>query len=182
MPRSLRCPTARVPAGPAVVALLLTRLAAGATALTPAGQPLPPVAGDNLLGQRQTREDLVSRAPTLLVVLTDSQGADAMQAWFDAADTRAPAHVTRKSILSLRLPFFVSEARARARAKDRVPRQYWDDTLLDTHGQMARQLGLVRSATPYVFAVGRDGRVLASVHAPVGAAGTDGLWRALTSP
>lgn len=176
MPHVLRRHAARP-----LACLLALLLAGAATAgeLPSAGEALPPVDGHNLLGQAQTRADLVAGAPTLLVVLTDQDGADAMKAWFDAADTRAPANLTRKSIVSLHLPFFVSEGMARDRAKGRTPRQYWGDTLLDVRGRMARQLGLARSTTPYAFVVGPDGKVLASVHAPVDAPGTDALWKAL---
>ena len=115
----------------------------------------------------------------MVVVVTDRGATDEMRAWWNAADPRLPVEVQRKSIVSIGVPFFVGVDYARRAARGDVPRQYWDDTLLDIHHTMAKQLGLGKSSSPWVFVLDADMRVVASVHAKVRSPEAEGIWRAV---
>ena len=150
-------------------------LPAGAADRPRTGQPLPRFTGKDLLGQEHSSQEYQGR-PTLLVAITDKNAGDEMQRWFDAADSHAPASVQRESIISLHLPFFVGIGTARRHTQPRVPRQYWDDTLLDRDGALASTLGLDTSREPYVFALDEHGRVLAAAHGPPDSPEAARIW------
>lgn len=161
-------------------ALVGALLAATATWAMPApGETLPEFSTRDLLDKPHESRELKGKK-TLLVVITDKDAGDAMQHWFDTADTHVPGSVHRASILTFKLPFFVSTGTARGKAKQRVPRQYWGDTWLDKNGDMANALGLSSSHTPYAFALDANGRVVAAVHAAADAPEARAVWDALT--
>lgn len=147
--------------------LLATLLAATLAGAAPRpGDALPEFSGEDLRGKPHESQELVGRR-TLLVVLTDKDGGDAMQQWFDTAATQVPGSVHRASILTFKLPFFVSEDSARERARKKVPKGAWTDTWLDKNGAMGKTLSLSSSPMPYAFALDERGRVLATVHGEV---------------
>ncbi len=122
-------------------------------------------------------EDLI-HGPTLLVAITERGAGDAMRAWFGAADHLAP-RVNRVSIISVGKPFFVSDAYARSKARQEVPRGAWHASLMDTDHALAKALRLDEGAVPYAFAIGGDGRVLAVVHGSVDDPRAGQVWAAL---
>jgi hypothetical protein len=142
------------------------------------GAPLPAFSGEDLLGREHSSREYTGH-PTLLVAITDKNAGEEMRKWFEAADDHAPEQVQRESIISLHLPFFVGINTARGRAKPQVPRQYWDDTLLDRNGAMAEALGLESSKKPYVFLLDDNGHVLASVHGSASSPEAQQIWTAL---
>lgn len=163
-------------------------LVAGALALpawaagTPQpGEPLPSFTAEDLLGQKHSSQEYTGQR-TLLVAITDKNAGDEMQHWFDAADAHAPASVQRESIVSLHVPFFVGIGAVRHRVQPRVPRQFWDDTLVDRDGDMARTLGLASSKEPYVFALDERGQVLALVHGKADSPDAARIWSSLNKP
>ena len=123
-----------------VVALLLVFVSAVALALPPVGQPFPGLSAPDLEGQPRQVQDLLGPDRTLVVAIHDRHAGDAMRAWYDRADAEAPKEIGRISIISLKLPFYVSEGTARGKAQDQVPRRWWHATLLDTDGKMAKHL------------------------------------------
>ncbi|QSQ13758.1 hypothetical protein [Myxococcus landrumensis] len=127
------------------------------------GEVLPGFSAQDLLGRTHQSQEWLGRR-TLLVVLTDKDGGEQMRHWFETAATRVPTSVHRASLLSLRLPFFVSLGTARAHAKKDVPGDAWEDTWLDKNGGMARALELSSDPLPYAFALDERGKVLAAVH------------------
>jgi hypothetical protein len=159
------------------VGVLLAATTAGAVPRT--GEPLPEFSTRDLLNRPRQSRELVGR-PTLLVVITDKDGGDAMEQWFEAAKTRVPESVHRASILSLKLPFFVSAGTVRGKAREKVPRDFWPDTWLDKNGDMAKALGLATSRTPYAFVLDARGHVVASVHGNADAPEARAVWQALT--
>jgi hypothetical protein len=159
------------------VGALLAATAAGA--MPGPGEALPDFSTRDLLDQPHQSRELVGR-PTLLVVITDKDGGDEMRRWFDTASTRVPESVHRASILSLKLPFFVSAGTVRGKAREKVPRAFWRDTWLDKNGAMARALGLASSRTPYAFALDARGRVVAAVHGTVDSPEAQAVWDALS--
>jgi hypothetical protein len=150
-----------------------------AAAAPPPGANLPAFKGEDLLGQEHESREYEGKR-TMLVAITDKHAGDEMQRWFEAADSQAPESVQRESIISLHVPFFVSIGAVRGRVKPQVPRQYWDDTLLDRDGDLAETLGLASSRQPYVFALDEHGRVLAAVHGPADSPEAASIWLSLT--
>jgi hypothetical protein len=144
------------------------------------GEPLPSFTGEDLLGQKHASAEYAGH-PTLLVVITDKNAGDRMREWFDAADQHAPS-VQTKSIISLHLPFFAGINTVRGRVKPKVPRENWDDTLLDRDGTMAGVLELESSKQPYVFALDANGQVVARVHGNADSPQAQRIWSALTPP
>ena len=161
----------------ALVAVLLAATTAGAVPRP--GEPLPEFSTKDLLDQPRQSRELVGR-PTLLVVITDKDGGDEMERWFEAAKSRVPKSVHRASILTLKLPFFVSAGTVRGKARQKVPRVFWRDTWLDKNGDMGKALGLATSRTPYAFALDARGRVVAVVHGTADAPEARAVWDALT--
>lgn len=151
-----------------------------ALAAPASGAPLPPFTGEDLLGRKHLGDEYAGR-PTLLVAITDKNAGETMREWFEAADRHAPASVQRESIISLRLPFFVGINTVRRRVKAQVPREHWDDTLLDRDGAIAQALGLESSRQPYVFVLDANGRVLARVHASASSPEAQRIWSALAT-
>jgi hypothetical protein len=151
-----------------------------ALAAPQAGERLPDLESTDVTGQPQHLHALLGPDRTLLVAITDRSEAAAMRAWFDAASARAPRSTARVSVISLGLPFFVSEGQARGKARAEVPQAYWHASLLDTHHQMAKRLGLRSSSGPFAFAVAADGQILAAVNGPASSPDAGAIWRALS--
>lgn len=156
--------------------LLATRVAAAMPAV---GEPLPYTEGKNLHEEVVGTDEFVG-SRTLLVVLTDRHGSEEVEAWFARAEKVLPPEVALKSIVSLRLPFFVGQGMAIDRAREDTPPDAWDDTLLDVRGQMAEDLGLQSSRVPYVFALDENGEVIAGVHTTVDDPASEEIWQSLT--
>lgn len=160
--------------------LALVLLAAPAAWSAPlSGERLPDWKASDVTGQPQRLHALLGPDRTLLIAITDRDQAAAMRAWFDTASLRAPRSTARISVISLGLPFFVSEGTAQSKARAEVPPAYWHASLLDTHHQMAKRLGL-SGPGPYAFALSADGRVLAAAQGPAHSPGAEAVWRALS--
>jgi hypothetical protein len=154
-------------------------LAPGAFALPAQGETLPEFSTRDLKDKPHESRELVG-TPTLLVIITDKDAGDAMRAWFDAAETQVPKAVHRASIITLKLPFFVSTGAARGKARGQVPPEFWSTTWMDKNGDMAKALGLASSRTPYVIALDAQGHVKASVHANADAPEARSIWTSLS--
>ncbi|MFE8597377.1 TlpA family protein disulfide reductase [Archangium violaceum] len=155
-------------------------LPAGAADGPGVGQPLPGFTGKDVLGQQHSSQEYMGK-PTLLVAITDKNAGDEMRQWFDAADQHAPASVQRESIISLHLPFFVGMGTVRRRVQAQVPRQFWDDTLVDRDGTLAGTLGLGSSQEPYVIALDARGQVLAVVNGKADSPQASRIWSSLNT-
>ncbi|QRN94018.1 hypothetical protein JRI60_33350 [Archangium violaceum] len=145
------------------------------------GSALPSFTAEDLLGHEHASREYAGKA-TLLVAITHKNAGDGMRRWFEAADAHIPGGVQRESLISLHVPFFVGIGTVRHRVKQQVPQQFWDDTLLDRDGDMARVLGLGSSKEPYVFALDEHGRVLAAVHGPADSPDAARIWSSLSTP
>ncbi len=142
-----------------------------------AGEALPSLTAADVTGQLRRLSDLI-RGPTLLVAIANREAGEAMRAWFSAAVARAP-QANQVSIISIGKPFFISDAYARSKAREHVPRAHWHASLFDTDHSMAKELGLGEDEVPYAFAVSEDGRVLASVRGKPSSPQAEQLWTAL---
>ncbi len=159
-------------------AAALVLLAFAAVAAPAVGERLPDLKAKDVTGEERRLHALLGGRPTLLVAITDRDAADAMQAWFDAADTEAP-QANRVSIVSLDLPFFVSDDYARSKAREKVPKAWRSRSLFDSDGKMSEKLKLGGGEKPWAFAVGPDGEVLARVHGGVKSEQASEIWSKL---
>ncbi len=141
------------------------------------GEALPALSADDVTGHRQQLADLI-HGPTLVVAIADREAGDGMHAWFAAAAERAP-QASQVSVISIDKPFFVTDAYARSRAREHVPRAYWHVSLFDTDHAIAKKLGLTGGKDPYAFAVSGDGQVLASVQGKPDSPNAEQVWGAL---
>lgn len=162
---------------PALLALASLLLAGRGAAAPEVGATLPPVEARDVTGQPRRLQELI-RGPTLLVAITERDSGDALQAWFDAADRRAP-RANRVSIISIGVPFFVGDEYARGQARERVPAAWRHASLFDKDHAMARALGLREDGLPYAFAVSGDARILAVAHGRPGDPDAERVWTAL---
>jgi hypothetical protein len=163
----------------AATTMLLVTLAATALAVPRPGERFPRVTAEDLTGQVHSTDELLGRR-AFVVALTSRDAANAARAWYLAAEAQIPANVARQSLVSLHLPFFISTPYAQGKAREQVPRQHWQATLLD-RGSMAKELGLEGDKVPYVFVLDETGRVVAAVHATVDSPQAREIWNAFAA-
>ncbi|NTX12446.1 hypothetical protein HUA74_02015 [Myxococcus sp. CA051A] len=145
------------------------------------GEALPELSSQDLEGKTHRSQEWRGRR-TLLVVLTDKDGGEEMRRWFDTAATQVPDSVHRASVLTFKVPFFVSADSARERAKKKVPEAFWTDTWLDKSGAVGKSLGLASSREPYAIALDERGQVLAVVHGNADSPEARALLQKLSGP
>ncbi len=138
------------------------------------GADFPVVMGHDVQGEPRSTD--LRGEPSLVVIITDRGAVGHARAWWNAAETRLPHGVQRLSIASIGVPFFVSTDLARREARKNVPREHWHDTLLDTHHDLARELGLEPSNLPWVFVLDPSGRIVALVHTHVDSPDAARIW------
>jgi hypothetical protein len=161
-----------------VVATVALAGATGEAAAAPkAGDAFPVFTVEDVTGQRQSTASFRG-APTLVVAITERGAGDAMRAWFVGAQKRAPA-VRQKGLISVSVPFFVSDSYARDKAREKIPKQYWHDNLFDSHLGIAKILGLSESDVPWVFVLDAEGRVVAAAHSLAEPASANAVWKSL---
>jgi len=160
----------------AATTLFLVTLAATAQGVPRQGERFPRVTAEDLTGQVHSTDELVGRK-AFVVALTDRSAVNAARLWYLAADAQIPANIARQSLVSLRLPFFITTPFAQGKAREQVPQQYWQATLLD-RGAMAKALGLEAGKVPYVFVLDETGRIVAAVHANVDSPEAQEIWNA----
>lgn len=157
-------------------------LAALLTAQTASAAPKPSEAfplfiARDVAGQKQSTATFRG-APTLVLAITDRGAGDAMRAWFEGAQKRAPT-VRLKGLISIEVPSFISDDFVRARARESIPKSRWQDNLLDTHLGIAQVLSLPESDVPWAFVLDAQGRVVAAAHAKADAQAATAVWKAL---
>ena len=162
-----------------IVGLLLPIVLATAVLAAPAvGERLPDVRAKDVDGAERHLLELLHEGPTLGVAITDRGAADKMRAWFDASDERVPG-VNRVSVVSIGVPFFVSDDYARSKAREQVPERWRGKSLFDSDGTLAKELGLGKGETPWVFVVDAQGRIEARVHGTPDDPAAEAIWKAL---
>jgi predicted transcriptional regulator len=154
---------------------------AGAAHAAPAlGQPFPRFSTRDLAGNPKTQKDL-SGSVTLVVVITSPSASDRLNQWMSETQAAFPDTVVRRVVLlALDLAFIVPSVVVRDKARRKVPRQYWKDTMLDVHGDLAKQLGLEKgSDSPFVYVLDKTARVTAAVRGALDAKTRAIVWSAL---
>ena len=155
-------------------------MAGSAGAAPAAGVPFPRFSTRDLEGTARTERDLKGRL-TLLVVVTSPSASDRLNAWMRTTQASFPDDVVRRVVLlAFDLAFFVPTGIVRDKARAKVPRHYWKDTMLDVHGELAGQVGLpTGDDKPYVFVLDKNARVRVAVHGELNAKTREVVWAAL---
>jgi predicted transcriptional regulator len=161
----------------APAAIVFSVLGSTAFALPRPGERFPEFTSQDLVGQDRSTSEFVGH-DTLLIAIADRSAGNAMRDWFIAAEEHVPANVARASLISIHVPIFVSTGHVRKEAREQVPERYWHATLLD-RGNMAKELGLERGDTPFVFVLDEQGRVVVAVHATVSSPEAQEIWKEL---
>lgn len=140
--------------------------------------PFPDFRALDVAGQKQSTTRWRG-STTLIVAITDRGAGDAMRGWFEAAGKRAPG-ARLGGIISISVPFFVSDEYARQKAREQIPKAYWHDNFFDAHHTISSFLGLPESRVPWAFVLDPQGRVLAQAHAAWSASESKAVWAALS--
>ncbi|MBI2395873.1 MAG: hypothetical protein HYV09_40290 [Deltaproteobacteria bacterium] len=160
------------------LAALLAAAPMGAASAAPKpAEPFPLFIARDVAGQKQSTATFRG-APTLVLAITDRGAGDAMRAWFEGAQKRAPT-VRLKGLISIDVPSFVSDDFVRARARETIPKTRWHDNLLDTHLGIAQVLSLPESDVPWAFVLDAQGRIVAAAHAKADAQAASAVWKSL---
>jgi hypothetical protein len=154
--------------------------AAVAAALPTAQGVMPSFQARDLLGRAHDGRELRGRR-AVVIAITSPDAASEARRWADALRARLDANLVEPVLLlALDLPFYVPDSLAMKRAREGVPRAYWEVAWLDTDGDAQAALALSEnSPLPYVLAVGASGEIEAMVHGTVDAAGAKAVWEAL---
>jgi hypothetical protein len=159
--------------------MLLMTITAAAFAAPQEGQRFPRVTAEDLTGQVHSTDELIGHR-AFVVAITSREAVNGARNWYMAGEAQIPANVARQSLVSLHLPFFISTPYAQGKAREQVPRQHWQATLLD-RGNMAKQLGLENDKVPYVFVLDETGRIVAAVHSTVDSPEAAEIWNAFSA-
>jgi hypothetical protein len=144
------------------------------------GKAFPRFTTTNLEGNATTHRGLHGRI-SLAVVVTSPSASDLLDKWMLETQASFPDTVVRRVVfLAFDLAFIVPTGVVRNRARDKVPRQYWKDTMLDVHGDLVKQLGLGSgSDKPFVYALNKTGVVTAAVRGALDDRTRPVVWSAL---
>jgi hypothetical protein len=146
------------------------------------GTPLPPFPGPqepettiptirarDLRGDRHVVPDPAGLDPTLLVVATGRHETRDILAWLEDAGRFLPPGARVELVL----------ATTPDQARAAIPEMYWDRTLADPEGRIARELGLAESRWPQVLALDEVGRVLVGYRGRADDPAARRVWNAL---
>lgn len=140
-------------------------LSASIAAAAGAQGSLPEFDATSLTGERVTERALIGQ-PTILVVTPSRDAAADTKAWGKALRKNVDASRVRvRDVLSIDLPFFMSERDALGRARDRIPKRYHDQTWLLGEPVLERALNVPRNSEyAYVFVLDEHGRIVSQTH------------------
>lgn len=153
-----------------VVTAGLVLAVAAASAQTGASAPIPDFEATSLTGKTVHSAQLRGR-PTILLVMPGRDAEAQTRQWADTLRGRLDPQAYRvRAVLAVDLPFFLSEADAVGRARDEIPKRYWDETWLATKSEVETALDIPGSSRKaFVFVLDGDGSVVAQASgAPTG--------------
>jgi hypothetical protein len=104
--------------------------------------------------------------PTLLIITPSKAAADSTKAWTNALEKALESKKLRiRSVLTIDLPFFMSEADAIASARKVVPERYYDQTWILDSQIMEKALDIpTGSKLAAVLILDASGSIIARVH------------------
>ncbi len=104
--------------------------------------------------------------PTLLIITPSKAAADSTKAWTNALEKALEGKkLLVRAVLTINLPFFMSEADAVASARKTVPERYYDQTWILDSQLMEEALDIpTESKLAVVLILDASGSIIARVH------------------
>lgn len=133
-----------------------------ATARAAPDGPIPAFEATALTGETVTSAGLIGQ-PTILIVTPSTAAAGDTRKWAEALRKNIdPRSIRIRDVLAIDLPFFMSEADAIGRAKEKIPARYHDQTWILAEPTLEKALGIARdSESAFVFVLDPQGRIIA---------------------
>jgi peroxiredoxin len=146
------------------VAFLLALLAPVAAWSQLASSPIPSFTATALTGEKISAAKLIGQ-PTILIVTPSKDAAEDTRLWAGALRRNVDQSSVRiRDVLAIDLPFFISEADAIGRAKEKIPARYQDQTWILSEPDLESALDIPRnSAKAFVFVLDAQGKIVARV-------------------
>lgn len=142
----------------------LAALLLAATAHAAPDGPIPAFEATALTGETVSSAGLIGQ-PTVLIVTPSKAAAGDTRKWAGALHEHLdPRSVRVRDVLAIDLPFFMSEADAIGRAKQKIPARYYDQTWILDEPVLEKALGIPPdSQSAFVLVLNADGRIVARV-------------------
>lgn len=139
-------------------------VAAGALAANGNASPIPRFDATVLTGGTVSSEQLHGQ-PTILIVTPSRSAGPETRRWVAALHRNIDPNAVRvRDVLSIDLPFFISESYALERARATIPEKYHDQTWLLTEPVLSKALDIpLGSATAHVLVLDSTAAVVARV-------------------
>jgi hypothetical protein len=104
--------------------------------------------------------------PTLLIITPSKAAADSTKAWTNALEKALEGKKLRiRAVLTIDLPFFMSEADAVSSAREVVPERYYDQTWILNSQIMEKALDIpTESKRAAVLILDASGSIISRVH------------------
>ncbi len=121
----------------------------------------------SLTGEHVTQQQLFGQ-PTVLIVTPSKAAAKQTREWAKSLRSRFDTkHIKVRDVIAINLPFFISESYAVGRAKQKIPKRYYDQTWLSGDQVLENALHIpTESKKAFVLVLDSQGRVLARVSGP----------------
>lgn len=147
-----------------LIVLTLAQLAPLAALAQFVGSPIPAFTATALTGVKVSSAKLIGQ-PTILIVTPSKDAAKDTRMWVEALRKNLDQKAIRiRDVMAIDLPFFMSEADAIGRAKEKIPSRYYDQAWLLNETVLEKALNIPRnSAKAFVFVLDTQGKVLARV-------------------
>lgn len=129
-----------------------------------AGSPIPAFTATALTGGKVSSDELVGQ-PTILIVTPSKDAAQDTRLWAQALRKNIDHKSIRiRDVLAIDLPFFMSEADAIGRAKEKIPARYHDQTWLFAKPDLEKALGIAPdSHKAVVMVLNTQGKIVTRV-------------------
>lgn len=126
--------------------------------------PIPSFEATALSGEKITDAKLIGQ-PTILIVTPSKAAAEDTRKWANALrENLNPKSIRIRDVLAVDLPFFMSEADAIGRAKEKIPARYYDQTWILDETSLETALNIpTESASAYVIVLDSKGQIIARV-------------------
>ena len=136
---------------------------AGAFAQT-AASPIPSFKATSLSGKTVSSDKLIGQ-PTILIVTPSKDAAKDTRQWVNTLRKNIDQKAYRiRDVLAIDLPFFMSEADAIGRAKEKIPKRYYDQTWIFAETDLEKALDIpTDSHKAFVLVLDAQGKVAARV-------------------
>lgn len=141
-------------------------------------QFIPTFTGTDLNGTDHSSLDF-RNGPLLVVLITTRAAGDGLRNWNNSFDARYGTRISRYSLVSIDIPFFVAHATVRSRARNETPQAFWTRTWISMHDEFEEAFGVEESPEPWAMVLNRDGRITTVVHGFPSSPEAINIWRAL---